>query len=89
MEPNIQWSPDNKNIISSGEEVQLYYDRDDQVSHVDLYLDGLRVGSFYDGYVTVSSALLKPGKHQLILRAFLKDAVESFNDSDILLITVK
>jgi hypothetical protein len=89
MEPNVQWSPDNKNIISSGEEVQLYYDKDDQVSHVDLYLDGLRVGSFYDGKVIVSGKHLSPGKHQLVLRGFSRTEPERFNDSDIFCIDVK
>jgi hypothetical protein len=89
MEPNVQWSPDNKNIISSGEEVQLYYDKDDQVSHVDLYLDGLRVGSFYDGKVIVSRKHLSPGKHQLVLRGFSRTEPERFNDSDIFCIDVK
>jgi hypothetical protein len=89
IEPNVQWSPDNKNIISSGEEVQLYYDKDDQVSHVDLYLDGLRVGSFYDGKVIVSGKHLSPGKHQLVLRGFSRTEPERFNDSDIFCIDVK
>jgi len=87
-EPNAQWGPDNELSVDAEKDLRLYYDKDDQVSHVDLFFDGLAHGSFYDGYVVVPSTLLTPGKHQLVLRAFKRDDGELFNDSSILLITV-
>ena len=85
MAPSVSWTAGSNQVAAQASAVFSYQNAPD-VSHSDLYLDGLYAGTFNGGTVSINASLMSPGKHQLVLRSFSNGGAETFNDSDILLV---